>query len=313
MDLQSIKAQIQDEVSTIISSSFTIEISETGTVPGLDESEITYPNFSTGRQKCKLIETCVLYIDIRQSTQLNLTHRRETMAKLYSAFVRSMARSSEVFGGKVRNVIGDRLMVLFDRGNCFFNAIQTAVLLNSVAKHVLNKEFPHDEIACGIGIDYGKMLVAKTGLVKHGVENAPYKSLVWLGRPANVASKLTDAASKVLTTAPYVAEARYFSLFNKVLWFNRTLEQFVDDLQQPVLSTMIQHKSPDFRAFYKWPKARAVIPPILFTETVLNGLRKTAPYQEALRKGWWAEQPVNVAGYQGKIYGGDVVFTAFVT
>jgi class 3 adenylate cyclase len=40
-------------------------------------------------QGTKLIDTCVLYIDIRRSTDLNLSHKPVTVAKLYSAFVRS--------------------------------------------------------------------------------------------------------------------------------------------------------------------------------------------------------------------------------
>jgi class 3 adenylate cyclase len=48
----------------------------------------------------------------------------------------------------------------------------------------------------GIGIDYGRMLATKTGIRKHGDAQQSYRSLVWLGRPANVASKLTDAANK---------------------------------------------------------------------------------------------------------------------
>ena len=40
------------------------------------------------------------------------------------------------------------------------------------------------------------MLATKTGLRRHGSAQQSYRSLVWLGRPANVASKLTDQANK---------------------------------------------------------------------------------------------------------------------
>jgi len=40
------------------------------------------------------------------------------------------------------------------------------------------------------------MLATKTGIRRHGDEQGNYRNLAWLGRPANVASKLTDAANK---------------------------------------------------------------------------------------------------------------------
>ncbi len=56
--------------------------------------------------------------------------------------------------------------------------------------------FSGDDVACGIGIDYGKMLATKVGIIKRGSENTENKSLVWVGKPANTASKLTDAAEQ---------------------------------------------------------------------------------------------------------------------
>src|ERR1019366_6964287 len=96
----------------------------------------------------------------------------------------------------VRGIIGDRVLMLFDAANCFTNVIDTAILINSVCQYVLNKHFTHNEITFGIGIDYGNMLATKTGIRRHGSAQQSYRSLVWLGRPANIASKLTDHANK---------------------------------------------------------------------------------------------------------------------
>ena len=101
-----------------------------------------------------------------------------------------------MFSGEVRGIIGDRVMILFDQQNCFENAVSTAVLINSVCKFVLNKHFTHGEVSFGIGIDCGRMLATKTGIKRRGSAQQSYRSLVWLGRPANVASKLTDNANK---------------------------------------------------------------------------------------------------------------------
>ncbi len=129
-----------------------------------------------------------------------MKHRRATVAKLYSAFVRGMTRCAGVYGAEIRGIIGDRVMMLFDATNCFTNAIDTAVLINSVCQYVINEHFDHNEVKFGIGIDHGRMLGAKTGIRRHGSAQQSYRSLVWLGRPANAASKLTDQANKETDT-----------------------------------------------------------------------------------------------------------------
>src|ERR671921_674873 len=101
MGLADFRDSLADEIQEITSSDFTVEITETDTVPGVDDPDITHPNLVTKVQKCKLIKTCVLYIDIRRSTDLSFSHRRDTLTKLYSSFVRAMARCAAYYGGKV--------------------------------------------------------------------------------------------------------------------------------------------------------------------------------------------------------------------
>lgn len=171
-------------------------MTRTSSVPHSDDPVITFPNLDDRLQRCKVIETAVLYIDIRRSTNLNLEHRPQTVAKLYSAFVRAMTRCAAEYRGHVRGIIGDRVMVLFNPSTAFTDAVNAAILMNTICKYVLNKHFKQNEVTCGIGIDYGRMLATKTGVRRHGYERHNYRSLVWLGRPANVASKLTDLANK---------------------------------------------------------------------------------------------------------------------
>ena len=196
MNESELKNNLSTEIQAIMSPTFNIAIADTPTVPSLDDSQVTYPNLTTNEQRCKRIETCVLYVDIRSSTELSFAHRKSTLARLYCAFVRAMAQCASFYGGKVRNIVGDRMMVAFDAANSEANAVRTAILMNTVIQYVLNPNFTPAEFRCGIGIDHGAMLITKAGIVKQGSENTEYKSLVWLGRPANVASKLTDEANK---------------------------------------------------------------------------------------------------------------------
>ncbi|MCG6537776.1 MAG: hypothetical protein L7F78_24435, partial [Syntrophales bacterium LBB04] len=125
LNLKEFCEDVNDEVSTVLSADFTISVTDTKTVPHSTDSAITFPNLDEKYQGTKLIETTVLYVDMRRSTALSLKHRRSTVARLYSAFVRAMTRCAGIFGGEVRGIIGDRVMILFDSPNCFANAIDT--------------------------------------------------------------------------------------------------------------------------------------------------------------------------------------------
>jgi class 3 adenylate cyclase len=99
MSLKDLRDEIVDEVGTILASDFTVEVTATKTVPHSNDPAITFPNLDGKTQKTKLIDTCVLYIDIRRSTELNLTHKPKTVSKLYSAFVRAMTRCARHHDG----------------------------------------------------------------------------------------------------------------------------------------------------------------------------------------------------------------------
>lgn len=209
MSLKNLRDELSDDVSSILDSSFTIDITTTSTVPGPDDAAITFPNLDNSTQGAKLIETCVLYIDMRRSTVLSFSHRPQTVAKLYSAFVRAMTRTALYYGGHVRGIVGDRVMVLFDTADCFKNSVNCAVAMHTISEYIINHHFKANEVKFGIGIDYGRMLATKMGIRRHGREQGNYRNLAWLGRPANVASKLTDAANKPAeyVTVPNVSVA----------------------------------------------------------------------------------------------------------
>ncbi len=154
MDVGELADDVAAEVRAILSSDFELSVTETKSVPHSSDAAITFPNLDDGTQGVKLLETAVLYVDMRRSTELSLRHRKETVAKLYSAFVRAMTRCAAVFGGEVRGIIGDRVMVLFEPKDCFTSAVDTAEFMHSVCSYVINKHFTHGDVRFGFGIDY---------------------------------------------------------------------------------------------------------------------------------------------------------------
>ena len=316
MALKDFLQQINDEVKTITASDFDVQVIETKIVPRTDDKDITYENLDTKLKKCKLIETCVLYIDIRKSTELSLSHYPKTLTKLYSSFVKSMVKSARYYGGHVRNIIGDRVMVVFDTDNCFTNAINTAILMHTVATRIINKHFKNNEVKCGIGIDYGKMLVSKVGTIRQGIDNPEYKALVWLGKPANIASKLTDIANKVhKDRSPYVNIGTYLPLFDKWVYsqtsytdFIDNMDKFINGLQYPLDNNFFVFKNGGFKSCYR-NSPDVTTKEILMTEIVYNEFCKANPNDKSVLNGWWQKQNISIPEYNGTIYGGGVYFT----
>jgi len=313
MGLADFPDSLAEEIQEVSSSDFTVEITETDIVPSVDDPEITHPNLVTKVQKCELIDTCVLYIAIRRSTDLSFSHRRNTLTELYSSFVRAMARCGGYFDSKVRGIVGDRLMVIFDKKDCFANAVNTAILMNSVSQYLLDKNFSHDEIKCGVGLDYGKMLASKVGIIKRGVENTANKSIVWLGRPANVASKLTDSENrKTYNFVPTVQEGYYYPNIDKHSWYETDTPKFLDKLEE-TYSPVLKHPDEYFFGFFQSSRTTSqTTPPVLMTEPVFNGFKQANPDEQSLKEGWWHPQSVFVPGYSNKVYGGNIWFTAFL-
>jgi adenylate cyclase len=313
--LPDLRVELSDEVGTILANDFAITATTTKTVPHSSDGAITFPNLDAKTQACKLIDTCVLYIDIRRSTELSITHRAPTVAKLYSAFVRAMTKCARHFGGHVRGIIGDRVMVIFDCDDCFRKAVDCAILMNSTAQYVINRHFKQNEVQCGIGIDTGKMLVTKTGFRRRGYEQHNYKSLVWLGRPANVASKLTDIANKPSDgfQCDKIRVAYQIAFSNDRYWTNEWPNEFAKNVSHTLLGGM-RHSNPSYRSHFmtrEYVETRAATPPILMTEPVYRNLKASHPGVDYVQAEWFKRIVVEVPGYSSDIYGGDVVFTAF--
>jgi adenylate cyclase len=307
MSLKDFLIDIDSQVSTVLDSSFKIEITDTDYVPNFDDSAITYDNLDQKTKKCKRLESCVLYVDMRDSTAISAEKRPHTLAKIYSSFVKSMIACARYYGGHVRNIIGDRVMVVFDKEDCFKKAIDTAILMNSVNRFILNKRIKDVDFKCGIGIDHGKMLIAKAGAIRQGSETEFYRSLVWLGNPANVASKLTDVANKpILNTLPYIHQGNYYPLTKKWAWFDQSYEEFIENLEV-TYSRDLRHKDEYFRAFCKILRPKYTHPsPILMTQTVYDGFKKAYPADKSIQGNFWQNQSLSVKGYDGNVLGGDV-------
>jgi class 3 adenylate cyclase len=336
MAVRKILEEIDADVADIIGTDLIHTV--TNKVPNRQDAGLTY---GKGLQKKgQVLESCVLYVDIRNSVDLTEKHQHKTMGKIYSAFTTAVLKIAQHHNGHIRNIIGDRVMVVFPSENCFVNAVNCAISINHVAQKIINKRFGNVDFKCGIGIDYGKMRVIKVGAHRKGAESGENRALVWVGKPANIASRLTDNANK-LVTKPYYEVTRnpknwaynlqYFLLdppfggmglnrlpkggimppskpepefLDKVETIEMTVEEFSNSFG--LIGTQPYFKEGRLLNFEKKEK-QYNYKPILMTEEVFNGYKKANPTGNDITNNWWKEQPHDIKNVEVKIYGADLI------
>lgn len=285
--------------------------SPTSDVPNVDTTkELTYENGAI--KKGQIIKTCVLYVDIRNSVQLNEEHRTTIMGKIYTAFTKVVLVIAREEGGMVRNIIGDRVMIVFPEENCYTKAVDCAISINHAAS-IINKTFSDVNFACGIGIDYGKMSVIKVGIDRRDDEKEENKNLVWIGYPANYASRLTDSANKTIIEKQYAVRGTIRTYFLNHI--------YVDSKTSKLYSEQ------DFTGKMKVNGGRLIIDnfvsvdsvetidkekeyaPIVMSKAVYNGFVATNPNRQSVKRGLWKLQPKGIRDIDYNVYGGDVVWT----
>lgn len=284
-------------------------------VPGLDDSNLTYGN---GQEKKGIeINTCVLFVDIRNSVQLTKDKQDRTMGRLYSVFAHCVLLAAQEEGGFVRNIIGDRVMIVFPPDKCYTKAVHCAITINHIAM-LIDKKIDNLEFKCGIGIDYGRMRVMKVGIVKKGDENDDNKGLVWIGYPANFASRLTDCANKEFVDIAYKVDACFYyknyfegSPYWKRAsgWYRETKELTTEELaeslgvqQNGVGTTLALSKFINVQSIQR-VENKYTYPSILLSEAVFNGYKKEQPLTNDITEGLWEEQKRKIRDVDFKVFG----------
>lgn len=287
-------------------------------VPGLDDGCLTYGN---GEEKKGIeINTCVLFVDIRNSVQLTVEKQVRTTGKIYSVFTQCVLLAAQYEGGLVRNIIGDRVMVVFPPDNCFRKAVYCAVTINQIAT-LINNKFDNFEFKCGIGIDYGKLSVMKVGIQKKGSENDDNKGLVWVGYPANFASRLTDCANKEFLDLVYKVDGEFYeyNYFNSPYfgrqsgWYRKTVEFNSDDFASrisfsPITQSLTLSSCTQVYSIYKEEK-KFKYESILISDRVYIEYSKVAPEANDVKNGWWKKQSRKIKDIDFDVWGANLTWT----
>lgn len=143
-----------------------------------------------GNEAVKLEPATVLYADLSGSTELVDKKPWEFAAEVYKTFLCCAARIIASEGGGVTAYDGDRIMAVFIGDSPNSSATRAALKINycrvNIIMPLLKKQYPSEtfELKHVVGIDRSTLRAARTGV--RGAND-----LVWVGRAANYAAKLT--------------------------------------------------------------------------------------------------------------------------
>ena len=142
------------------------------------------------RNDAVLLDGTVLYADLDESTNLVNSKKPEFAAGIYKAFLGCAARIIRAEGGEITGYDGDRIMAVFIGDSKNSTAARTGLQINYAVSQIINpaleRQYPntHYTVKHQVGIDTSQLFVARTGI--RGAND-----LVWVGRAANYAAKLS--------------------------------------------------------------------------------------------------------------------------
>ena len=175
-----ISTELEKEVADIFRASWTER----------DGTQVPEPeNLKLGNDAV-LLNATVLYADLAGSTDLVNTQSAKFAAEIYKAYLHCSSRIIRDGGGVITAFDGDRIMGVFIGSTPNSSAARSALKISHAVTKIINpaliKQYPSIPytVRHAVGVDMSKLLVARTGV--RGAND-----LVWVGRAANYAAKLS--------------------------------------------------------------------------------------------------------------------------
>ena len=140
------------------------------------------------------LDGTILYADMDGSTKLVDEQKTSFSAEVYKAYLHCAAKVVRSEGGEITAYDGDRIMAVFIGDSKNTSAVRAALKINYCVQKIINPalkaQYPNSTYVLRqtVGVDTSKLFVARIG-----IRNA--NDLVWVGRAANYAAKLTSLSS----------------------------------------------------------------------------------------------------------------------
>ena len=218
----SLKEEIQKEVAAIFRSAWS---ERDGNVVPTDES------LKLGNDAIK-VDATVLYADMADSTTLVAGQTKTFAAEIYKTFLHSAAKIIRAEGGTITAYDGDRIMAVYIGSSKNTSAVRTGLKIHSATLDIIAPALKAQYQAQTyvprhvVGIDTSVLLVARTGV--RGAND-----LVWVGRAANYAAKLSAMPHEYPT---WITEEVYNNVHASVKVTNG------QDMWEPMLWTVMNNK-----------------------------------------------------------------------
>lgn len=144
-----------------------------------------------GNDAVEFDRATVLYADLQGSTNMVDTEHWQFSAEIYKAFLLCAATIIRNEGGAITSYDGDRVMGIWIGKRQTTPAVIAGLKINYAVQEIVNpalkRQYPNRsfDVKQVVGIDTSTIRAARTG-VRGG------NDIVWVGRAANYAAKLTD-------------------------------------------------------------------------------------------------------------------------
>lgn len=154
-------------------------------------------NLRLGNHAKDLQSATVLYADLNGSTTMVDTRIWYFSAEVYKTYLRCAARIIRSEDGEVTAYDGDRVMAIFSGEMKNTRAVRAAMKIHHAVKTIINPELKAFYASSDfvvqhvVGVDTSQLRAARIGV-------RGYNDLVWIGRAANYAAKLTTLSEKPL-------------------------------------------------------------------------------------------------------------------
>lgn len=183
-----------------------------------------------------ILDGTVLYADLSGSTKLVDGYRDYFAAEIYKVFLYCAARIIRNEGGIITAYDGDRIMAVYLGNTKNTDAAKAALKINYARLEIINPaikaQYPNAryQVKHVVGIDTSQLYVSRTGI-------KGFNDLVWVGRAANHAAKLTTLSPeypsritrevfiKLMESSKYSAPPKTELMWESVKWttMNRSI------------------------------------------------------------------------------------------
>jgi class 3 adenylate cyclase len=198
---------LKDDLTAEVKKTFATqwEVNEAESVPAPEQLRLN------ANHAKDLAKATVLYADLDGSTNMVDTYDWSFSAEIYKTYLRCAAQVIRSESGVISAYDGDRVMAVFTGNSKNTSAVRAALKINyavceiirpALAAQYSSKNFTLKHV---VGVDSTQLRTARIGV--HGDND-----LVWVGRAANYAAKLTDLSEK----PTWITKAVYDNMHDEV-------------------------------------------------------------------------------------------------